>query len=359
MMYDDIANNKLNPYPGKLFNEPDGEDLYKGLKIDYKKSSVTPQNFLNILKGNATGVRGGNGRVIESNPNDRIFVYFTDHGAVGMISFPEDMITVKQLNNALNWMYRNDRYNQLVFYLESCESGSMFEDVLKSSISVYAVTAANAHESSWGTYCTNDMHLPCLGDLFSINWMKNSDKEHINDETLEDQYDKVKRVTNLSHVMHFGDLDIAKEPVGWFQGMGNPRRKYVAKEPHRADSWPSRDVELSYLYQLKHTTNDVTVIKKLNQRIREIQKDRHRIKSLFFKLVNKLITDPNDRQRMVQQHKSVEDIDCHDEVIRMFDLLCIDLNKYDYALKYVYVLNNLCIELGNTEEIVNAMWKTC
>ncbi|KIH48230.1 peptidase C13 family protein, partial [Ancylostoma duodenale] len=111
-----------------------GDDVYKGVKIDYRNTAVTPQNFLNILKGNASGIVGGNGRVIESNPNDRIFVFFTDHGGVGMIAFPDEMLTVKELDEALNWMYRNDRYDQLVFYLEACESGSMFENVLKSSI---------------------------------------------------------------------------------------------------------------------------------------------------------------------------------------------------------------------------------
>ncbi|KHJ77839.1 peptidase C13 family protein [Oesophagostomum dentatum] len=131
---------------------------------------------MNILKGNASGVVGGNGRVIESNPNDRIFVFFTDHGGVGTIAFPEEMLTVKELNQTLGWMYQNNRYDQLVFYLEACESGSMFEHVLKSNINVYAVTAANSQESSWGTYCENDMKLPCLGDLFSVNWMNDSDE---------------------------------------------------------------------------------------------------------------------------------------------------------------------------------------
>lgn len=55
-----------NPYKGKLFNRPHGKDLYKGLKIDYKGASVTPENFLNVLKGNASGIDGGNGRVLET-----------------------------------------------------------------------------------------------------------------------------------------------------------------------------------------------------------------------------------------------------------------------------------------------------
>lgn len=37
-------------------------------------------------------------------------------------------------------------------------------------------------------------------------------------ETLEYQYELVKKTTDKSHVMHFGNLTIAEEPVGWFQG---------------------------------------------------------------------------------------------------------------------------------------------
>ncbi|VDL72202.1 unnamed protein product [Nippostrongylus brasiliensis] len=52
MMYDDIANNPQNPYKGKLFNRPHGEDVYQGLKIDYNVGFLLPvrihalQNFL-------------------------------------------------------------------------------------------------------------------------------------------------------------------------------------------------------------------------------------------------------------------------------------------------------------------------
>ncbi|WKY10891.1 hypothetical protein Q1695_002889 [Nippostrongylus brasiliensis] len=356
MMYDDIANNPQNPYKGKLFNRPHGEDVYQGLKIDYNGSSVTPDNFLNILKGNSSGVKGGNGRVIESNPNDRIFVFFTDHGAVGLIAFPDEMLTVKQLNNALNWMYKNKRYDQLVFYLESCESGSMFEKVLKNNIDVYALTAANSHESSWGTYCENDMGLPCLGDLFSVNWMKDSDDEDINVETLEDQYELVKRQTNLSHVMHYGDLDITSEPVSWFQGQRQKRHRkkvhHFDEEPTRVVSWPSRDVELMYLHQLKDSTNDIFRQKELKRQIRTIHEDRRTIKTVVVDLIESLVTTTEDRRRILEERNTVDDLDCHHDVVQAFDL-------YDYALKYIYVLNNLCIELGDSSEIISTMWEVC
>ena len=40
-----------------------------------------------------------------------------------------------------------------MIYVEACESGSIFEGVLDKSLNIYATTAANAYESSWGTYC--------------------------------------------------------------------------------------------------------------------------------------------------------------------------------------------------------------
>ena len=44
-------------------------------------------------------------------------------------------------------------FADLVFYVEACESGSIFDGLLDDDLEIYAVTAANAYESSWGTYC--------------------------------------------------------------------------------------------------------------------------------------------------------------------------------------------------------------
>ena len=62
---------------------------------------------------------------------------------------------------------------QLVFYLEACESGSMFED-LPDDIDIYATSAANDHESSYACYYDNDIGT-YLGDVYSVNWMEDSD----------------------------------------------------------------------------------------------------------------------------------------------------------------------------------------
>jgi legumain len=89
LSYNDVVNAKENPFPGQLFNKPDGEDVYAGCKIDYEGESCNSHNFVNVLKGNSSGVVGGNGKVLKSNENSKVFVYFVDHGAPGFIYFPD------------------------------------------------------------------------------------------------------------------------------------------------------------------------------------------------------------------------------------------------------------------------------
>lgn len=61
---------------------------------------------------------------------------------------------------------------------------------LPKNMNIYAVSAANPHESSWGCYCppedeVNGKHIgSCLGDLFSVNWMEDTDASNVNTRTL-------------------------------------------------------------------------------------------------------------------------------------------------------------------------------
>ncbi|CAG5120649.1 unnamed protein product, partial [Candidula unifasciata] len=156
MMYDDIANSPDNPFPGNIINKPDGPNVYPGVPKDYTGSDVTPEVFLHVLTGNSEGIKkllGREGKVIKSGPEDRVFVNFVDHGAPGMLGFPDSML----------------------FYVEACESGSMFEDILESNINVFATTAANSVESSWACY-HDGARDTYLGDLYSVMWMEDSDK---------------------------------------------------------------------------------------------------------------------------------------------------------------------------------------
>lgn len=220
LSYDDAANFSENPFPGKLFNKPDpkgpGKDVYAGCKIDYRGADVTPKKFLDVLTGKASG------RALKSTAEDDVFVYFADHGAPGLIAFPNSELHKEDLQKALKQMRDANMFKQLVFYLEACESGSMFEGMKIPG--VYAVSAANGEESSWGAYCGADAVVDgknlgsCLGDLFSVSWLEDSDAKDLSKETLQQQYVAVKNLTSRSHVLQWGDLSFTNEDVSEFVG---------------------------------------------------------------------------------------------------------------------------------------------
>ena len=63
-------------------------------------------------------------------------------------------------------MHADSKYSKMILYVEACESGSMFNKILPSNISVYAVTAATPFESSYACYEDSYAHT-YIGDCFS------------------------------------------------------------------------------------------------------------------------------------------------------------------------------------------------
>jgi legumain len=93
----------------------------------------------------------------------------------------------------------------MVLYIEACESGSMFENLLLNNINIYATTASNADESSYACYY-DDKRGTYLGDVYSVVWMEDSDVEKLDQESLHQQFLITQKNTNTSHVMEYGDL---------------------------------------------------------------------------------------------------------------------------------------------------------
>merc|ERR1712013_835126 len=225
MAYDDVANNSSNPFPGELFNRTDGPNVYDASVVDYKGKDVTAEKFLAVLTGDSATAGG---RVLESNENSKVFVYYTDHGAPNLVAFPTGgYLYADKLNDAFETMKANKMFNELTFYMEACESGSMFPS-LTTNGKIYGVTASNASQSSWASYCGSEATVngknigSCLGDLFSTNWMEDTDSAILamttDSETLNDQFNTVKTKTTRSTVMKFGDFSFIDEAIGEFEG---------------------------------------------------------------------------------------------------------------------------------------------
>lgn len=139
---------------------------------------MTKEHFFKVLLGDTSA----SGPVLGSNADSKIFVYFVDHGGSGLICTPSgssaDYIYADELTSTIQKMKDTNMFKELVFYLDTCESGSMFPSNSLPD-GVYAMTASSAYESSYAAYCDahvngSDFHT-CLGDLFSSAWMEDTE----------------------------------------------------------------------------------------------------------------------------------------------------------------------------------------
>jgi legumain len=107
-----------------LFNSPTGDNVYNSLQINYRGKDVNKETFLAVLKGDK---ETAGGPVLESNAQSKVFIFYSDHGAPGLVDMPVgDKLYADELQQTFEYMQENNMYSELVFYLEACESGSMF-----------------------------------------------------------------------------------------------------------------------------------------------------------------------------------------------------------------------------------------
>ena len=340
MSYDDVPTASLNPFPGTLYNEPgtNPTDYNKGCVKDYTGDAVNTNNFLAIITGNKTGVTGGNGKVLASGANDNVFINFVDHGAPGLVAFPVTYLYADQLNAALKYMHTNNMYSKLVFYLEACESGSMFSGYLPSNTYVFATTATNTSVSSWGTYCPPDCMvnnvnmLTCLGDLYSVNWMQDSDAADFTVETLQEQFVKVRTLTTQSPVMQYGDMRFNSDTLNQFQGDGSSAAP--ASNADDSVNWETHLVKLQFLQNLAQVQPST----ENEQALAQEQAFHVQTTNNFYSFA--LSLDPTNAFQLLTAQRPVQDFPCLRSAVNAYEASCGTLGEF--GMKFVQVLVNAC-----------------
>ncbi|KER19227.1 hypothetical protein T265_11933 [Opisthorchis viverrini] len=205
----------------------------------YRQHDVTRDNFLNVLKGDKK-LEANKKKVLNSGPDDYVFIYFSGHGGTSQITFLEEHLCAMELNDTLAYMHSKKKFNKLVLYVEACYSGSMFKDVLPSNMGIYVTTSTKEDEVSQAVFCYDKKIDVCLANEYSYEWLIDSELEDIKKRTLDEQYEEVKKCTLYSHVMKYGELTIGGLPVGKFQGHYDllMHRKDVAIVPKAVDKKP-------------------------------------------------------------------------------------------------------------------------
>ncbi|CAA3011007.1 vacuolar-processing enzyme-like [Olea europaea var. sylvestris] len=379
-MYDDIAYDSENPRPGVIINSPHGADVYKGVPKDYVGDDVTVNNFLAVILGNRAALTGGSGKVVDSGPNDHIFIFYSDHGAPGTLGMPTSpYLYADDLIDALKKKHASGTYKRLVFYLEACESGSIFEGLLPEGMNIYATTASNAEESSWATYCPGDYPSPppeyetCLGDLYSVAWMEDSDIHNLRTETLKQQYQVVKKRTSNdnsyydgSHVMQYGDLQLSLEHLFVYMGSNpaNDNFTFVDDNSLRPSSKAvnQRDAELLHFWNkfLKAPEGSARKFEAQKQ-LAEIMAHRAHVDSSM-KLIGKLLFGIEKGPEVLKTIRSagkplVDDWSCLKSLVRTFEQHCGSLSQY--GMKHMRAIANICNAGIGRDQMAEAAAQAC
>jgi len=356
MMQDDVAGSEENKYPGQLFNRPgnDAVDVYKGCKVDYRGNIVTAKLFLSVITGDESGVPDG-GKVLKSGPKDRVFLNFIDHGGVGIIAFPNGpLLHASQLSKALQTMQKKDMFKELLFYMEACESGSMFPDLTESG-KIFAVTASNAKESSYGYYCpSNDTvkgkHLgTCLGDLFSIAWMEDSDLGQMSMESIAEQVKRVTKRTTKSHVSTFGDASFEDEAIGTFE-LAQAANTAPPLPDSSAGAVDIRDIPLRLAYAAWERAGAEYEKTKAWEKFKTVVAAREADQQLFQKIADRSCAGVGYgcAYSMIHSKHEMKDMECHRGLTGTLHEACPRRAFHDaggwnaFNMKFSQTLVNLC-----------------
>ncbi|BES91182.1 legumain [Nesidiocoris tenuis] len=374
MFYDDVANSPNNPQPGVLINRPGGENVYEGVVKDYTAKDVTTANLLNVLMGNKEAMKGiGSGRVIESGPEDTVFLNIIDHGNPGMIDIIDKSLYADQLNDALKTMKRKGSYGKMAIFVEACDAGSMFDSIIDDDNNVFALTAAAPDEFSFVHSFDKDLET-YVSDSFSAAWMELVEKMLTEtgslDMTLFNLYKAVRSAVTDSHVMIYGDFHLGFDSMATFFGsnggipISKPKNTVLIESLKKSDveKVSSQDVPLHLLQKkLKESSNDEEK-KSLQKQIDYIEDGRDTIDNAVLEAVEIIAAMDNKLISYLMYNKSRATLPifgCYRQIIDIFTQNCINVDENPYATKHFYKFINICLKGINLTKVKGAFKSVC
>merc|ERR1712217_459441 len=268
---------------------------------------------------------------------------------------------------AIETLQEKGGYKELLFYLEACESGSIFNKLLKAP-NAKAVTAANPKESSWGWYCPDESGGDkvdgkeigsCLGDEFSVRWMEDTESASISSETVGQQFSKVVKAVTKSHVQQYGVSSFDSEPIGDFQGTNGQvvfARTPAAMEGNGVDS---RLVELHQAYYKVHRAKTPVDRKVAEAELSAILAKRHSADVKFNAIASAAMKgDSAKAEEMLEgQVEAVTNLGCHQTALEAAVHHCGPFN--DYSLRYSRLFANLCKSGLGDQAVLSAIETGC
>lgn len=136
MISDDMACDARNPRPATVFNNGQhhinvyGDDV----EVDYRGYEVTVENLIRLLTGRVQESTPKSKR-LETNSGSNILIYMTGHGGDGFLKFQDsEELTSIELANAFEQMHQKQRYNEILFIIDTCQAESMSAKIYSPNI---------------------------------------------------------------------------------------------------------------------------------------------------------------------------------------------------------------------------------
>jgi len=249
-------------------------------------------------------------------------------------------------------MSTNKMFNKLTFYLETCESGSMFQDM--NIPGVYALSAANPTESSWGSYCGSEAKVngksinSCLGDLFSVNWMEEADSTDESLESLDANFQVVKTKTTRSAVMQWGDTTFTDDKMSEFIGNLDRVSASASEDPSKS-AVNARHIDLERLYTMYAAATTSAERLQIGQELQQELQQQLAVDTIHERFLALVFPGDEAKQEAMRTAKVMPSLmDCELRVHNAFQNYGAEHFNANsgFALQFHQIVVNVCAEFS-------------
>merc|ERR1712139_282142 len=228
-------------------------------------------------------------------------------------------------------------------------------------------SAASPDESSWGTYCGSDAMVDgksigsCLGDLFSVNWMEDSDAADITQETLDAQYNVVKTKTDKSKVMQWGDVTFTSDKVSEFQG--DHASASNGHDLGASGSVSARQIDLKQAYDRYTQASSAKERLAAGEELQRVLTEQVEADGAFTRFLEILYPGDSDKHQAMREGKSpAAHRDCEMATREAF----VQHGKFDaysgFSLQFQRIIVEACAEqaeTGSNRDLAAAARQAC
>ena len=235
-------------------------------------------------------------------------------------------------------MHGNASYGQMLFFVEACESGSVFDGLLSDRLNIFVETGASPFESAYACEYSYSVWA-YLSDCYSYHWMYNTEHGDIETETVGEQYELVKKATSTSTVCTYGDVSIRNETLISFLGK---RGQGKVNQSEGSKPINSRMVYEDYLSKRIERSKDISEKNHFIAQLNSYQQKKiltdHIFQTLSTVLNLKLDqSEGNDRCHATQKADPL----CVKHHVQLYEKHCGPFDEY--SIKYASFFRDSCL----------------